>query len=519
MSILKKQLPINLLLNACHFGLNLIIGLWLTPYFVHMLGLAAYGLIPLSLIISEYIALLTNSVNGAVARYLTIAIQKEQWNEANRIFSTAFFSLLGIVLFSIPCLGWVSFNIHRLIKVPPELLHDATLLFGLTFAGFLASILSSIFSSSLYAKNRLDLCRIIDIARLLLRLGLVVTLFSFHGAHLSYVGYANFLSGIVSLVIGARFSMRINPLLKIRIRSVDPSQFRELISFGGWTVLAQFGGILFARMDLLLVNWFFGPESTGKLGALLQWSTVIQGLAALLAGVCAPLIVILYAREQQERLVSVTRFAVKTMALLIAIPAGLICGFSKPLLVLWLGAAFEPQARLLILTMLPMVIVSSVTPLYAVQIAYNKLRFPATAMVVIGLVKFPLVIALCMTKQLDLNGICLIGGVIWVIKCVYTNLLYNAKLLKVPSMTFVTPVIWGVLLQAGVWAMAYLCSVIGIAGSWTMLIGSGLGVAGVGAAVAWIFCYDHSDRSEIRSVLSSINALRFLRPQVTNASS
>jgi membrane protein EpsK len=251
----------------------------------------------------------------------------------------------------------------------------------------------------------------------------------------------------------------------------------------------------------------------------LQWSTVIQGLAALLAGVCAPLIVILYSREQKERLVSVARFAVKTMALLIAIPAGLFCGFSKPLLVLWLGAAFEPQARLLILTMLPMVVVSSVTPLYAVQIAYNKLRFPATAMVVIGLVKFPLVIALCMTKHLDLNGLCLIGGLIWVIKCVYTNLLYNAKILKVPSMTFVTPVIWGVLLQAGVWTMAYLCSVIGIAGSWTMLIVSGLGVAGIGAAVAWIFCYDHSDRSEIRSVLSTINALQFIRPQVTNASS
>lgn len=51
----KKQTKINLYSNIIALLANILVGIYYTPYLVNSLGLAAYGVLPLALIINQYI--------------------------------------------------------------------------------------------------------------------------------------------------------------------------------------------------------------------------------------------------------------------------------------------------------------------------------------------------------------------------------------------------------------------------------------------------------------------------------
>ena len=63
-----QQLPKNLIANILYFLINVAIGLYLVPYFISTLGVAAYGLIPLATSFTGYVGILVQSINTAVTR-------------------------------------------------------------------------------------------------------------------------------------------------------------------------------------------------------------------------------------------------------------------------------------------------------------------------------------------------------------------------------------------------------------------------------------------------------------------
>lgn len=501
MSALKRQLPYNLGLNIVNFAVGVFAGIWMTPYLIASLGVAAYGLIPLSMVFAEYIALITTAINGAVSRFLTIAIQQKRWDKANRIFSTAFFAISIVVIALTPVLGVVSLNLHHLVQVPMGFAREAASLLFLTFLGFLLSIVSAIFSSSLYANNRLDLCRAIDITRVAIRVAVILGSFTLLEPKLRYVGYANLAGGAGSLLLSVLLSRRVNPLLRVATANFQTGQLKELMSFGGWTVASQLGYVLFARLDLVLANILTGAEIAGKYAALLQWTILLQSVAGLLAGVCAPIILILYSREQFDRLREMAVLAVKLMSIAIAVPAGLLCGFAAPLLEFWLGPSFVPYASLFWITVAPLVITLGVTPLFAVQNAYKRIVLPSVAMVLLGLINIPVVLILVHQTTLGIYAICLSGAALWALKCGVVNTLYNAYITGQPRMTFIRPLLNGVVVLALTWGGALLCRQVVSITSPMVLILCAAGIMLLLMPVVYYALLSAGDRAELLSVL------------------
>ena len=75
------QVPKNLFVNILSFVSSILIGLWLTPYMIGHLGLAAYGLIPLAMFFSQYIGVILNAINMSINRFLLITLQKKEDRE------------------------------------------------------------------------------------------------------------------------------------------------------------------------------------------------------------------------------------------------------------------------------------------------------------------------------------------------------------------------------------------------------------------------------------------------------
>src|SRR6478672_7338267 len=90
----RGRFTVNLFANVGSLGLSMLVGVWYVPFLVGHLGVAAYGLIPLASTLTSYMSLITLGLNSAVGRSLTIALEREDHAQANRIFNTSLWGSL-----------------------------------------------------------------------------------------------------------------------------------------------------------------------------------------------------------------------------------------------------------------------------------------------------------------------------------------------------------------------------------------------------------------------------------------
>src|SRR5207245_5150934 len=92
----------------------------------------------------------------------------------------------------------------------------------------------------------------------------------------------------------------------------------------------------------------------------------------------------IYARGDIDGLVIYLNRAIKFVGLVMALSIGLICGFSEPLLKLWLGTTFGSLAPVLFLIAIHLCINLSMYPIYAMPLAADRVKVPGLVTLVIG---------------------------------------------------------------------------------------------------------------------------------------
>lgn len=81
-----NQISINIWSNIANLITNVIVGLYYTPYLVHQLGIAAYGVVPLALIINQYIGLVTGSLTTSFSRFYSVYLQQKNMKRLQKVF-------------------------------------------------------------------------------------------------------------------------------------------------------------------------------------------------------------------------------------------------------------------------------------------------------------------------------------------------------------------------------------------------------------------------------------------------
>src|SRR6185503_1976372 len=209
-----------------------------------------------------------------------------------------------------------------------------------------------------------------------------------------YIGTA-ILAGTMVSTIGMVWLWKVlTPSLGISLGKFDWTLFRNLCSTGGWVIISQLGVMLYLNIALLLANRLFGPEQAGRYAAVLALPTLLRSLATAVGGIFPPTMYHIYSRGDIDGLVIYLNRAIKFVGLVIALAIGLICGFSEPLLRLWLGPAFSDLAPLLFLMSIHLCINLSMYPLYAVPLAVNRVKVPGLVTLLIGLLHLLLALLL-----------------------------------------------------------------------------------------------------------------------------
>lgn len=433
---LNKQMPINLVMNGLSFITNVIIGIWLIPYLVNNIGISAYGMIPLAMVFSQYASIIIQSLNGAINRFLLIALQKEDYFEANKIFNTSLIMISLLVFVQAFIMGYIIFNLSDIINIPIGLKQETFWLFVLTFIGFFLILFQAVLSTPLFAHNRLDILRLINIIKVSSRALIIFLLFTFDEPNLKSVGIANLLSSMIVFVITYYFSRKEVPQLMLNFRKADFDKVPEMAKMSGWILISQVGFLLFLKVDMFLANKFIGTVEAGEYSAIMEWNKILRSMGGIISGIFTPVIMIYYARGEIDKLISMLKVGVKAMGLIMAIPIGIIVALSADIISIWLGSDFVKLELLMIISILPLIFNLAILPLFSVNIAFNKVKIPGIVSLALGVFNFAFALVLILHFKLELYGLVIAGGVALLFKNAIFIPYYASTILNVKTRTF-----------------------------------------------------------------------------------
>lgn len=497
---LRRQFLPNLLANGGLFVLNLLLGMWYTPYLIQHLGVAAYGLVPLANSLTSYLSLITLSLNGAAGRFLTIDLERGDTVSANRTFNTVLMGNLGLMTLLLPLVILFVLNVQRLFDIPTDQGTSAQWLFAMTLVAYLITMVQSSFSVSSWARNRFDLRNMVIAIHHLARVGIVVAMFSLARPLLWYVGIGILGATLLGFAGDVWLWRKLTPELCVQPADFDRLRVRELFGMGGWLIVNQVGTLLFLNVDLIVANILLGAEVAGGYGSVLLFSTMLRQLAQTASTVLTPTILTKYAHGDMRAVNRISQQAVKFLGLAMALPIGFLCGVASPLLELWLGPEFKNLAWLLVTLTAHLSVNLSVLPLFGINTAFNKVRVPGIVTLVMGAFNVGLAIAFVKLGWGAL-GIAAAGAILLTAKNVLFTPIYAAHIQKLPWWTFMTSMLPATIASLTVAGLAYGTIQVVSIRSWFALGGLGVTMSLAYAGVVYFGVLRAEDRKLLGTLL------------------
>lgn len=429
----KKRLIINLTAQLISVCVSLGIGFVLTPYIINYVGETAYGYVKISSDFVSYAQILVSALNTMASRFITINIHQNKYEEANKYFSSVFFSnviVSGVLL--VPSILLVLF-LDRVIQIDTYLITDVKILFAFIFLNFFISIIASIFSVATYATDRLDLLAIKTIQMELIRAGVLLIAFVFFRPYLWYIGVASVVCTIYLAFANRKFTKQLLPDIKVSRKYFDISKIWELVSLGLWNSITRLGQVLLEQLDVLISNIFISTVASGTLSVAKTIPSMISNnLMGNIIGIFNPQITIAYAKGDMEELVKVIKSCNRMLIFLLSIPLAFLTAYGVDFYRIWMPKynAIELY-ELTILTIGTLYVSMSIQVLYHVFIITKKVKENSIAMLLSGVVTVLVVFLLLKNTNLGIYAVAGVSTVIGLIRNLTFTPMYAAKSLGI----------------------------------------------------------------------------------------
>jgi len=435
----NKQLFINMLASFISFGVGTGIGLFLTPYIVKSLGAEAYGFVGLSNTIISYAGLVTVALNGMAGRFIALSYNRGEIEKANKYYSSVFYAnvflSIFISIFFIVCIIWL-----EKLNIPNNLILDVKCLFVFLALANVISIMTGVYGTATYIKNRVDLSSIRTIISQLLRVAILLFTFGFFTAKVWYIGLSGTICTIYVLCANIYLANKLTPDLKITKNFFDWSKIKELLTAGIWNLITKIGDLLANGIDLMFANIFIGPVAMGVFAVTKTVPAMVQALMSNVSGVFGPLFLQMYAEDDEKALANEFLKSIRIQAIISGIPLAVLYVFGEEFYSLWLPT--QDAHWLYILTVAAtcsMVLWQPLESLWNVFTLTNKVKIASIAILINnGLTFFIAFLSMFFVESSE-TRLLILAGTKNVLKFVLTLTflpIYTAKLINISFKTF-----------------------------------------------------------------------------------
>lgn len=460
------------------FIVNLGISFVLTPIVDKMIP-NSYGFVNIANQFVQWAQVIVSALNTLASRYITIHLHKGEEQEASEYFSSVFFAnMIMAAVFLVPAIFVIVF-IDRMFQVPAGVLSDVQILWAFVFLNFFISIITSVFSTSTYSMNRLELSSIATIVTELARLGVLYIAYRFFKPYLFYIGVASVVSTSLMAMANAGFTRKLLPGIKISVKNYRWKKVKELVSLGAWNSVTRLGQMLLDGLDTMIANIFINPEAMTTLSLAKVIPTTLSSLMGTMVGVFAPSITIAYAKGDKKELMDTLKSSNRIMIFMMSIPIAFVTAYGDKFFNLWLWYKDDPAEitqiyYLSVLSMGVLFVSASIQVLYQVFIITKKIKLNSIVIVASGVITTTLVFVLLNTTNLGLYAIAGVSVVVGLIRNMVFTPIYAAKCLEVKWTTFYSDIFMGLASIGIITAVAMLSKLILPMDTWITFFASGI---------------------------------------------
>ncbi len=466
----SKQMTVNMIAAVVSFVINTGINFILTPILVRELGSDTYGFIGLANNFVQYATIVTVALNSMSGRFISIEYNKGNIENASKYFSSVLIADMFLAAVMLLVSAVVVLNLDSLLQIPPGLESAVKLTFAITFITFILSIVTAIFTTAAFVKNRLYLNSIRDIIGNAIKVIIILVLFSFFPAKLYFLAVASLAAGIFLLAANITVKRKILPDVKMNPKLFDMSYVKTILSSGIWNSITNLSNALNTGLDLLICNLTLGPAPMGLLSISVTVPHCISQLITTLANIFTPRFTILYAKDLKEKLVEEAKYSQKIVSLIMSVPLAGFIAYGVDFYKLWQPTKTHDEVFLIwVLTVLACISYISMChtrTLYPLFTVCNKLKANVLVSLVIGVVTVGSVLLLIHFTPLGVYAIAGVSSVLLSLKSMIFVPLYASHILNVKKTVFYPTIIRGWICFGVLCGLFYAVSLFFHAKSW-----------------------------------------------------
>jgi O-antigen/teichoic acid export membrane protein len=359
-------------------GVNILVGIFLSPFILHRLGDTAFGIWVLIFSVTGYYGLFDLGIRSSVIRYVSTYTAAGDQEGLARLINTSLATYTGIGTVAMMVTLACSLFVDRLFRIPPEFLTTARWLFLMVGAAVAFGFPTGVFGGVLEGTQRFYFVNLTNLISTLLRAGLIVLALT-HGYGLLTVAFITVVLPILGSLVRAGIVLHILPI-RFGWKYVDRGSLREIANYSAVSFILMIAYKLRFKTDEIVIGTFLSVTAITYFSIGDRLLDYAAEVVSSLAQIFVPMSGQSHAKGDMNRLRTILVAGNRACALIILPITAVLIILGKSVITAWVGARYVSASYpVLLVLVIPMTF--SLSQAASARILYGMARHRSLAWV------------------------------------------------------------------------------------------------------------------------------------------
>lgn len=256
----RQQIIKNVGSSWFALGVNIVVGVFLSPFILHRLGDAAFGLWVLIFSLTGYYGVFDFGIRSSIIRYVSKYTATHDIDEVSGLINTAMFtySCVGILSFLLTLVGCV--YVDRIFKIPLAFHGTAQWLLFIVGTSVALGFPLGVFGGMLEGLQKFYVNNWVNIGFSGIARTILIVIFLNRGYGLLTVALITVGLPVIASVVRGIVALAALPV-KFRWKYVDRNSFRHMANYSGITFMIIIAGRLRFKTDAVVIGTFLSSAA------------------------------------------------------------------------------------------------------------------------------------------------------------------------------------------------------------------------------------------------------------------
>jgi O-antigen/teichoic acid export membrane protein len=414
-------------------GVNILVGVFLSPFILHRLGDTAYGIWVLIFAITGYYGLFDLGIRSSVIRYVSTYTAIGDNEGTARLINTslATYTIIGVVAMALTVV--CSLFVDRLFRIPADFLTTARWLFLMAGAAVALGFPTGVFGGILEGLQRFYFVNLTNLVTTLLR-ALLIVLALTRGYGLLTIAFITVVLPILGSFVRAAIVLRIFPV-SYGWRYVDRSAFREIANYSAVSFILMIAYKLRFKTDEIIIGSFLSVTAITYFSIGDRLLDYAAEVVSSLAQIFVPMSGQSHAKGDMHRLRTILVAGNRACALIIFPITAVLIILGESVITAWVGARYVPASY-------PVLVVLAIPMTFALaqsasnRILYGMARHKSLAWVMLMESIANAILSIVLIRPFGIIGDAMGTAIPLMCTCLFFLPRHLCRLLGVPIRTF-----------------------------------------------------------------------------------